>query len=134
MLLRASGVSNYAHPVPWTKLGNCRRESFMMSPPSTPNLLDPIRASPALTPGDAERVATAIEAEHAPSSRRMCAGAWRQWERWCQGRGLHPLQASPGTLAAFLAKRAEAGLSFGSPQLHQTRFRRTAATLRHPRR
>jgi hypothetical protein len=86
----------------------------MTNPPSTPNLLDPTQASPALTAGDAERISTAIEAELAPSTRQMYAGAWRQWERWCQGRGLQALPASPEALAAFLAERAEAGLTFGT--------------------
>ena len=86
----------------------------MSNPPSIPAVPDPTQAMPALTAGDAERISTAIEAELAPATRQMYAGAWRQWERWCQGRGLQPLPASPEALAAFLAERAEAGLTFGT--------------------
>jgi hypothetical protein len=118
-------------------LGHRRREWVMTNPPSTPNLLDPTQASPALTAGDAERISTAIEAELAPSTRQMYAGAWRQWERWCQGRGLQALPASPEAMAAFLAERAEAGLTFGTLDgycsgiarpgtRHRSRLRRTA--------
>jgi len=35
-------------------------------------------------------------------------------ERWCRGRGINPLPAPPEALAAFLAERAEAGLTFGT--------------------
>jgi integrase len=67
-----------------------------------------------LTASDAERIATAIEAELAPSTRAMYAAAWRVWERWCRERGINTLPAPPEALAAFLAERAEAGLTFGT--------------------
>ena len=67
-----------------------------------------------MTASDAERIATAIGAELAPSTRRTYAVAWRVWERWCRGRGINPLPAPPEALAAFLAERAEAGLTFGT--------------------
>ena len=51
-------------------------------------------------------------AELAPSTRETYASGWRQWERWCRGRGIVPLPGPPETLAAFLAERAEAGLHF----------------------
>lgn len=44
----------------------------------------------------------------------MYAGVWRQCERWCQGRGIVVLPAPPEALAAFLAERAEGGLTFGT--------------------
>src|SRR3546814_11692712 len=44
----------------------------------------------------------------------MYANSWRQWERWCRGRGITALPASPEALAAFLTERAEAGLTFGT--------------------
>jgi hypothetical protein len=66
----------------------------------------------ALTAADAERIAAAMEAELAPSTRETYACGWRQWARWCQGRGINPLPAPPEALAAFLAERAEAGLHF----------------------
>src|ERR671911_1855703 len=90
-----------------------RREWAMTHPPTSP-VLDSTPSHAALTASDAERIATAIEAELAPSTRQMYAGAWRQWERWCHGRGLNALPASPEALAAFLTERAEAGLTFGT--------------------
>lgn len=65
-----------------------------------------------ITAADAERIANAIEAELAPATRETYACGWRQWDRWCQGRGIEPLPAPPEALAAFLAERAEAGLHF----------------------
>src|SRR3546814_9396188 len=44
----------------------------------------------------------------------MYANSWRQWERWCRGRGITALPASPEARAAFLTERAEAGLTFGT--------------------
>lgn len=67
-----------------------------------------------LTATDAERIATAIEAELAPSTRETYACGWRQWDRWCEGRGIAPLPAPPEALAAFLAERAESGLHFST--------------------
>jgi len=86
----------------------------MTNPPTSPTAIDPTPAKPVLTASDAERIATAIEAELAPSTREMYASAWRQWERWCRGRGLDALPAAPEALAAFLAERAETGLTFGT--------------------
>lgn len=67
-----------------------------------------------LTAADAERIATAVEAELAASTRKTYAIAWRQWERWCSGRGIPPLPAPPEAIAAFLAERAEAGVHFST--------------------
>lgn len=86
----------------------------MTNPPLIPTVLDPAPLRTMLTEADAERIATAIEAELAPSTRYMYAGAWRQWERWCRERGLNAMPAAPAALAAFLAERAEAGLTFGT--------------------
>lgn len=71
-------------------------------------------ARPELTASDVERIAAAIEAELALSTRQTYAIAWRQWERWCSGRGLVPLPAAPEALAAFLTEKAESGLTFGT--------------------
>ena len=67
-----------------------------------------------LTVRDAERVATALEANIATSTRTVYASAWRGWEAWCRSRGITALPASPEALAAYLAERAEAGLSYGT--------------------
>jgi hypothetical protein len=81
-----------------------------------------LRMDVPLTASDAERIATAIEAELAPSTRRTYAVAWRVWERWCRGRGINPLPAPPEALAAFLAERAEAGLTFGTLDGYSPRY------------
>jgi len=70
-----------------------------------------------LTVRDAERVATALEANIAASTRTVYASAWRQWEAWCGNRGIAALPAAPEALAAYLAVRAEAGLSYGTLDL-----------------
>jgi integrase len=86
----------------------------MTNPPTSPEQLPLFRARAPLTAGDAERIATAIEAELAASTRETYECAWRQWARWCHGRGISPLPAPPEALAAFLAERAEAGLHFST--------------------
>jgi integrase len=73
--------------------------------------------APGLTARDAERVAAALEAELASSTLEVYASAWRRWDAWCAGRGIIAMPASPETVAAYLAERAEAGLSYGSIDL-----------------
>jgi integrase len=65
-----------------------------------------------LTAVDAERIAAAVDAELAASTRETYACGWRQWERWCNGRGITALPAPPEAIAAFLTERAEAGVHF----------------------
>jgi integrase len=86
----------------------------MTNPLPSPSGIGSTPFAGVLTASDAERIATAIEAELAPSTREMYASAWRQWERWCRGRGINAMPAAPEALAAFLAERAEAGLTFGT--------------------
>jgi len=84
----------------------------MTTPLITPEevLLTPTRV--ALTALDAERIAAAVDAELAASTRETYACGWRQWEHWCWGRGIQPLRAAPEAIAAFLTERAEAGVHF----------------------
>jgi integrase len=84
----------------------------MTNPLTSPDELPLPRTGVPLTATDVERIATAIEAELAKSTRATYDCAWRQWERWCRGREINPLPAPPEALAAFLAERAEAGLTF----------------------
>ena len=72
---------------------------------------------PGLTARDAELVSAALEAELAASTLKVYASAWRRWDAWCGVRGITALPASPETVAAYLAERAEAGLSHGSIDL-----------------
>jgi len=67
-----------------------------------------------LTGDDAARIAAAIDAELAASTRRAYTSAWRQWEVWCRDRGIAALPAAPEAIAAFITERAESGLCFGT--------------------
>jgi hypothetical protein len=56
----------------------------MTNPLLIPTALDAPPRTVLTDAADAGRIATAIDAEPAPSTRAMYAGAWRQWERWCR--------------------------------------------------
>lgn len=86
----------------------------MTNPLTRPDGPPRLHARAPLTAGDAERIAAAVDAELAASTRETYACGWRQWERWCRGRGIGPLPAPPEAVAAFLAERAEAGLHFST--------------------
>jgi hypothetical protein len=86
----------------------------MTTPLTTPAEPPLPRARVGLTAADAERIATAVEAELAASTCETYACGWRQWERWCRGRDINPLPAPPEAVAAFLAERAEAGVHFST--------------------
>lgn len=62
-----------------------------------------------LTVEDAQRIAAALGAAHADSTRTMYAHMWRVWERWCRARGICAMPADPAALAAYLVERAETG-------------------------
>ncbi|MEP6816458.1 MAG: hypothetical protein ABI873_12990 [Marmoricola sp.] len=66
---------------------------------------------PGLTDDDAARVATALSAARTESTRAVYAHAWSQWERWCATRGAAALPADPGAVCAYLAERAENGIT-----------------------
>lgn len=70
--------------------------------------------SPGLRTDDLQRIAAALDAEVAQSTRTAYASGWRSWETWCHRRGLVPLPAEPDALAAYLTERAEAGLCNGT--------------------
>lgn len=90
-----------------------RRQEWVMTNPSS-TAIEASPTHPELTASDAERIATAVEAELALSTRQTYDISWRQWERWCSGRGLHPLPAAPEALAVFLTEKATSGLTFGT--------------------
>lgn len=86
----------------------------MTTSPNTPEQLPVADARVGLTALDAERIAAAVDAELAASTRETYACGWRQWERWCRGRDIDPLPAPPEAIAAFLTERAEAGVHFAT--------------------
>ena len=92
-------TSNPTHPVPT---------------PTTVRARTFPRVPLGLTPGDAARIAAAIDAELAASTRTSYASAWRQWDAWCRERDIAALPAAPEAIAAYLAERAESGLCFGT--------------------
>jgi integrase len=90
--------------------------NLWMSPATTPTT----RSSdlPAgVTVEEAVRIADAITAAHAESTRTVYDWAWSNWERWCHARGATPLPAEPALVCAYLTERAAAGLSAGSIDL-----------------
>jgi integrase len=84
----------------------------MTTPPATPAAPPLARAHVTLTALDTERIAAAVDAELAASTRETYASGWRQWEQWCRGRAIDPLPAPPEAIAAFLTERAAAGVHF----------------------
>jgi hypothetical protein len=84
--------------------------------PSKPAL--PIVPAPVLPHGltveEAVRIAEAISATHAESTRAVYGCMWSQWERWCQARGVAPMPAAPPTICVYLTDRAAAGVSVGT--------------------
>jgi integrase len=67
-----------------------------------------------LTETDATRIAAAMSAALADSTRTVYGHAWRVWERWCSTRALSPLPASAAAICAYLTERAEQGASAGT--------------------
>jgi integrase len=70
-----------------------------------------------LTVEEAVRIAGAITAAHAESTRTVYAWAWGHWERWCTARDATALPAEPALVCAYLTERAAAGLSVGTIDL-----------------
>jgi integrase len=78
----------------------------------------PTRDLPAgLTVDDAVRIADALSAAHADSTRTVYAWAWSQWERWTATRGAAALPAGPAMICAYLTAPAAEGLSVGTIDL-----------------
>lgn len=70
-----------------------------------------------LTVPEAVRIAEAIAASHAESTRTIYDWAWCHWARWCTAREAVPLPAEPALICAYLTERAADGLSVGSIDL-----------------
>ena len=86
-----------------------------------------------LTEEDASRIAAALAATHAESTRKVYAFAWRRWVRWCAGRGIVPFPAEPAAVCAYLAECAEHGRSAGHHRLGLLRHRAPAPQPRRRR-
>lgn len=86
-----------------------------------PNAASPARVPadlPAgLTVDDAIRIAEAITASHAESTRAIYTHAWNQWQRWCSTRVTTPMPATPAMICAYLTERATEGVSVGTLDL-----------------
>src|SRR5512139_1335252 len=85
--------------------------SLLTSDPDHPHLPAGLRVE------EAVRIAEAITAAHAESTRTMYDWSWSQWERWCHARGVIPLPAEPALCCGYLSERAADGLSVGSIDL-----------------
>lgn len=90
---------------------NAWMNSLLTSASDHPHLPAGLRVEEAI------RIAEAITAAHAESTRTMYDWAWSQWERWCQARGAPILPAEPALICAYLTERAADGLSVGSIDL-----------------
>jgi integrase len=70
---------------------------------------------------------------------RAYRSAWRGFEAWCHSLGRAPLAGDPDTLAMYVVKRADAGLSVASLRVHLAaiqaahRLAGIALDLKHPR-
>ena len=73
------------------------------------NLVAARVSEPALTVAEADAVRGYALAEKADATRRGYRSDFAGFSRWCGGRGVNPLPASPFTVAAFIAAEATAG-------------------------
>lgn len=70
-----------------------------------------------LTDTDGERIAAAIAAARTESTRRVYAGVWSRWERWCASRGVAVLPSDPLAVYAYLTEQAADGRAMGTLDL-----------------
>jgi site-specific recombinase XerD len=70
-----------------------------------------------LNDDDANRIASALAATHADTTRKAYAHAWSQWLRWCAARGIVPFPAEPAPVCAYLTERAGQGVSLATIDL-----------------
>lgn len=67
-----------------------------------------------LTDQDLTRITEAIAAGRAESTRRSYAWQWGRFERWCAGRGITAMPATPATVCAYLTDFAARGVAAGT--------------------
>lgn len=65
-------------------------------------------------PLELARIAAALEADVAPSTRRVYRTVWLHWATWCEDRGITALPAAPEAIAVYLTERAAAGTRWGT--------------------
>lgn len=70
-----------------------------------------------------EAVVSAAIESHAEKTRRGYAGAWSQFEAWCDYHNYEAMPAAPETVAAFLTDRAAEGLSVATLKLARASIR-----------
>ena len=87
-------------------------------------------AAPALRPEHVRRVIDAAEAAHSPATLRNYRAAWGRFHEWTDREGLDLLPADPGTVAAYLAERAET-LSVASVRMDASAIRHAHAEAGH---
>ena len=87
----------------------------------------------ALSLAQANIVRDAIEASHAPATRRVYASAWGRFAAWCEAQqGHRSLPAAPETVAAYLAERAQSGLAPASIRLDRAAIRAAHLAVQLP--
>ncbi len=89
----------------------CRERGYWAMP------ILPTSLPTGLTVTDLARITAALHAGRAPATRAVYAVAWRAWARWCAGRDLPPVPASPHLVCAYLTERSEAGASMSTLEL-----------------
>ena len=67
-----------------------------------------------LTADDTARIAAALDAAYAETTRKVYAFAWSQWARWCHDRGITKLPAEPTAVCAYLTDRAHRAASLAT--------------------
>ena len=73
-----------------------------------------VQAKGQLDDRDIKAVTEAVRQSRRPATRRMYDSAWRRFRGWAEDEGVQALPAEPLTVAAYLARRAAAGLSMAS--------------------
>lgn len=67
-----------------------------------------------LSEDEAIRIAAAMDAAYAETTRTVCAFAWDRWVRWCADRRIASFPADPAAVCAYLTRCAEQGLTLAS--------------------
>ncbi len=90
--------------------------------------------APRLREPHVRRLVDAARASHNASTRRNYHAAWRRFQAWADGEGLGAMPAAPETVAAYLAWRADEGLSPASLRMDRAaiRYHHTEAGQANP--